>query len=281
MLSFSPGLAQGCFELLGIASRNSLTFPQILASFPQFGTLPTGRISELAQRIGWLLVNDEGVATVSVIGMRLIALGHYQAMLRQALLDYIDIERPPWIQNATYGRARVVRFAARDTAQVFVEAGLVDSTADEVVVFWDSLAALARGQHNQRLSEIGRQGERLSIAYEWSRTGQKPKWTAIDNNADGYDILSIVESTDRRPLSIEVKTSTLGFSGQIHLTYNEWERAIEAENHLFHIWIIRPEGSLLAKLEPDKVKGHIPVNTGIGKWESMQIQISCFKDEFF
>ena len=56
-------------------------------------------------------------------------------MLRQALLDYIDVERPPWVQNATFGRSRVLSFAGNAIAQVFVEAGLAHGTTDEVVDF--------------------------------------------------------------------------------------------------------------------------------------------------
>jgi hypothetical protein len=236
MIAFSPGLAQGCFELLEISSRNPLTFPQIHAAFAYFGSIASTKVVTTAQGIGWLYANDEGIVSITPSGLRLLSIAGYEPMLRQSLLDYIDMERPPWVQNATYGRSRVIRFAGREIAQVFVEAGLAHSTEPEVVAFWDAMAALARGQRDGRLSQIGRQGERLSIAHELARTGRKPKWVAIDNNEDGYDVLSIVDSNDSRPLSIEVKASTMGLAGSLHLTRNEWERAQEAENHIFHIW---------------------------------------------
>lgn len=280
MLAFSPGLAQGCFELLGIASRNSLTFPQILASFAYLGSLPTAKIVATAQRIGWLRADADGVASITPSGFRLVALEGYEPMLRQALLDYIEAERPPWLQNATYGRSRVINFAGREIAQVFVEAGLAYSVSDEVVAFWDSMSALARGQRNARLSEIGRQGERLSIEYELARTGCKPKWVAIDNNEDGYDVLSVVASEDIRPLSIEVKTSTMGLAGSLHLTRNEWERAQEVENHVFHIWAIKSDEPALAILSPLEIQNHIPLNAGMGMWQSVEVPFAAFRQQF-
>lgn len=281
MTPFSPGLAQGCFELIGIASRNILTFSEINASFPHFGNLPTSRVISTTQRFGWLLADENGIASITPLGMRLLNIAGYEAMLRQALLDYIDIERPPWIQNATYGRSRVIRFAGSDLAQVIIEAGLANGSDDDVVLFWDTMAAHARGQKNARLSEIGRQGERLSIKYEMNRTGRNPKWVAIDNNNDGYDLLSIVNSHDLQHLSIEVKASTLGLSGSLHLTRNEWDRSLEAENHAFHLWAIETNGeNLLAVLTPDEFKNHIPIDSGKGSWESVEIPFSEFRRYF-
>ena len=54
---------------------------------------------------------------------------------------------------------------------------------------------------------------------------------AIDNNEDGYDVLSIIDAGDSRSLLIEVKTSTMGVAGFFHLTRNEWERSQEAPLH--------------------------------------------------
>jgi Domain of unknown function (DUF3883) len=281
MIAFSPGLAQGCFELLGIVSRNALTFPEIHASFAYLGSLPTTKVLSTAQGIGWLRATDEGIASVTPSGSRLLTLAGYEPMLRQALLDYIEVDRPPWVQNATYGRSRVIRFAGTELAQVFIEAGLAHGIEDDVVAFWDVIAALARGQKDGLLSEIGRQGERLSIAHEQARTGRKPKWVAIDNNEDGYDVLSIVEPGDARPLSIEVKASTMGLSGSLHLTRNEWERSQEVENHTFHLWAMRYRSqNALAVLAPTELKNHVPIDLGSGNWEMVEIPFSAFKSHF-
>lgn len=235
----------------------------------------------MAQGVGWIRASDEGRAAITPSGSRLLSLAGYKPMLRQALLDYMDIERPPWIQNATYGRLRVIRFVGSELAQVFIEAGLAHEIEDEVVTFWDSVAALARGQKSSRLSDIGRQGERLSIAYELARTGNEPKWVAIDNNEDGYDVLSIVEAGDTRPLSIEVKASTMGISGSLHLTRNEWERSQELENHVFHLWAMKPTThAALAVITPIEMLDHIPTNSGAGSWETVEIPFKAFQSYF-
>ena len=63
----------------------------------------------------------------------------------------------------------------------------------------------------------------MTLAHEKDRTGRKPKWVAIDNNEDGYDVFSVVDAEDSRALSIEVKISTMGLAGSFHLTRNEWD----------------------------------------------------------
>ncbi len=281
MIALSPGLAQGCFELLGIASRNALTFSQIHTSFAYLGSLAASKVIETAQGLKWLRSDDRGIATVTPSGSRLLTISGYEPMLRQALLDYIDAECPPWVQNATFGRARVLSFVGNEIAQVFVEAGLTHGTGDDIVAFWDSLAARARGQKSDRLTAIGRQGERLSLVHEEARTGRKPKWVAIDNNDDGYDILSVVAADDARRLSIEVKTSTLGTAGSFHLTRHEWDRSAEVDNHLFHLWAIKPTSdTLLAVITPGEMEDHIPRDVGCGTWEGVEIPFAAFTVRF-
>lgn len=281
MTSLSPGVAQGCLELLGIASRHTLSFPQIYSSFAHFGSLASGKIIETAQRLNWLRADDNGVAAVTAWGSRLLSISGYEPMLRQALLDYIDVELPPWVQNATFGRARVLAFASNEVAQVFVEADLSHGTDPQVVAFWDSLAARARGQKNSRLTAIGREGERLTIAHEEARTGRMPKWVAIDNNEDGYDVLSVVAADDARQLSIEVKASSMGHGGAFHVTQNEWERSQEVENHLFHLWATKPGSNpALAVVTSTEMEAHIPINSGSGSWELVEVPFSAFRTHF-
>ena len=81
MITLSPGLAQGCFELLGIASRNALTFPQIHASFAYLGSLSASTVIETAQGLKWLQSNDEGIAVITPSGLRLLAISGYEPML--------------------------------------------------------------------------------------------------------------------------------------------------------------------------------------------------------
>lgn len=281
MIAFSPGHAQGCFDLLGIASRNSLTFQEIHASFAYFGSIAASKVVETTQGLRWIRANDDGTIAVTASGSQLLSIVGYEPMLRKTLLDYIDVVLPPWVQNASFGRVRVLSFAGSEIAQVFVEAGLAHGTDEGVVTFWDELAARARGQKSGRLTAIGRHGERLSLAYEENRTGRKPEWVAIENNADGYDVLSIVGADDFRQLSIEVKTSTLGLAGSFHFTRNEWERALEGANHVFHLWDARANVTpRLAVVEPQEMQTHIPTDLGSGSWESVAIPFAAFGQRF-
>ena len=281
MISLSPGVIQGCFDLLGRVARHPMTFSEIRSSFAYIGGLPTNRIVDTAQSLGWIRAAEAGMAVITPAGSRLSCLTKYEAALRQALLDYVDVERPAWIQNAIFGRRRIIAFCGTEIGQVFVEAGLSHGTEGEVVAFWDAIAARARGQKTDKLLAIGRRGEHLTLEYERTRTGHSPKWISVDDNADGYDVLSVVDADDPRPLSIEVKTSTIGLMGRFHLTRNEWDRSTEVEDHIFHLWDISTEDApCIATLPAEKVGRHIPTDCGVGAWELVEIPFSAFEQYF-
>lgn len=277
-IPFSPGVAQGSFDLLEVVARNpgALSFRQITASFAYFGAIRSDEIIQTTQETGWLRSDENGMAVLTPSGSRLVALQGYEPMLRQALLDHIDAESPPWVQCASYGRSRVMAFAGNGVAQVFVEAGLAHGFDDDVVAFWDELAVRARGLRDSRLSDLGRAGERLTIKHEEARTGRKPKWVAINNNADGYDVLSVVGEADFRALSIEVKASSMGMSGSLYLTRTEWEMSQERECHLFHLWDLRSNPPQLAKVPAPVMLDHVPTDSGRGRWEVVEIPFSAF-----
>lgn len=278
MIAFSPGVAQGCFELLDIASRNRLTFPKFISSFTHIGNQPTARVIDTARALNWLRAGDDDVATLTPLGLRILERADYEPRLRQALLDYIDVERPPWVKNAMSGRARVLAFANQEVAQVFVEAGVTHGIEDTVVAFWDSMAIRARGQKEDSLLAIGRRGERLTLAYEEARTGRKPKWVALESNEDGYDVLSVVNRNDTRLLSIEVKASSAGINGAFHLTRHEWDRAQESELHCFHLWDIRANTEPTVAIVTSKdIQPHIPLDSGVGAWEVIEVPFSPFQ----
>lgn len=280
MIPFSPGVAQGCFELLGIASCSSLSIGQIVASFSHFSAIRSSEIAAFAQGTGWIRSSEDGTAALTPEGARLLSLAGYEPMLRQALLDHIEAAKPPWVQCAAYGRSRVMSFVGSGVAQIMVEAGLANGFEDEVVAFWDELATRARGLRDASLSRIGLEGERLTISHEEARTGRKPKWVAVNSNSDGYDVLSIVGDGDSRSLSIEVKTSTQGQAGAFHLSRNEWEMAQERMAHLFHLWDVKSAPPKLAKVSVEEMSGHVPIDSGSGTWESVAIPFAAFAPRF-
>lgn len=280
MTAFSPGLVLACFELLEMTVRRDMRLAGIATEFSKIGVMPAGKVLDLVQTLNWICSGDDGRATVTIEGHRILSLPGYEGRVRRALLDYIDVVRPPWIQNAIFGRAKVIAFAGNDIAQVFVEAGLAHGTEVEVVEFWDELAARARGQRGVRFNAIGRAGERLTIERETRRTGRKPKWVSIDSNADGYDVLSVAGPSDGRHLSIEVKATKIGLAGSFHLTANEWERAIISDLHAFHLWDMSSSCPALAVLSKDDVSPHVPADRGEGQWESVEIPFAAFSNVF-
>ncbi|MFA4952515.1 DUF3883 domain-containing protein [Brevundimonas sp.] len=242
--------------------------------------MPSPAALELSQTLNWLVVTDTGMLKASPAGLRVAACEHYEAALRRIVTDYAEALSPDWLQNAPWGRSRVLSFCPVGIHQVMVEAGVASGTDDEVVAFWDHLAALARGRRDDRLLEIGRRGERLTLAYEQARTGKEARWVAIDSNQDGFDVLSVRAKDDLTPLSIEVKTTT-SVAGGLHLTRNEWEQALDSIAHVFHIWIVTGSVSpKLAVISAEAMEDHIPADTGAGEWREVLIPISEFGELF-
>lgn len=280
MLRFSPGIAQGCFELLALVKKHPNTAAHFLHAFSSIGSIPSEKIYATAQVLRWITIDATGNIAPTVEGERVLATGTYPALLRQMLLDYIDVVRPSWLQNAISGRAKVLHFAGAEISQVFVEAALAEGSDSDTVAFWDILAARARGIKDDRQNQIGRIGERLTLEYEQARTGKAAKWVSIESNEDGYDVLSIVSSDDARKLSIEVKASSMGLNGSFYLTTNEWERAQESPTHAFHLWDVSRSPAALCILQVDELAQHIPQNSGQGCWQSVQVPFRAFTQKF-
>lgn len=282
-MMLSPGILVSSFEMLEILGRKSISLKEAALAFPRVGVCRSVDVIALIQKMSWIRVGGENCAEITISGKRIIGTPCHEKRLRQAILDFIDIYQPPWIQNATFGRSKVLAFAGAETRQVFVEAGLASGIDTETIAFWDMLAGRARGQKNDYLAAIGRIGERLTIQLEEKRTGRKPKWVSVENNADGYDVLSVVASDNRAQLSIEVKTTKMGYKGHFHITKNEWERAQAALFHCFHLWSLRGdsgEAAHLATLSLDDIAPHVPINAGNGEWESFLLSYETFKDRF-
>lgn len=281
MIALSPGIAGGCFDLIRMASQHPVTFAQMRAEFPRIGGIDIGRLSEIAQTLGWLRANDSGIAILAPWGARLVEIECAHLRLRQALLDYVEVVRPPWIKNAIDGRLKTVNYAPSEISQSLVEAELAVGYEDEVVAFWDRLAAIARGLRNASLSEIGREGERLTIAHELRRTSHQSKWVSVESNSTGYDVLSVVSSTDSRHLPIEVKASTAGMRGTFHLTRNEWDESELMPLHQFHLWDLSNRASPKLAVVPRKdVEVHVPTDSGKGKWKEVEVSFGVFASIF-
>lgn len=282
MIPLSPGVAVRCFDVLRIAHENSLPFQRLRYELPRDSRYDNDAVLELAQRLGWIRVNDTGIAVLGPEGSRLLRLDENSPRrLRQALLDYVEAVRPPWAKFALDGRMRTLMFAPSELAQVISEAYLAEGYEDEVVDFWDRLAAIARGQNHTKLSEIGRRGERLTLAYEKRRTGVNPVWRSIESNSDGYDVMSVVSNDDNTQRQIEVKASTYGLSGVLYLTRNEWDTTETMQHHTFHLWDLQREDDPKIAIVPRQaMSAHVPEDRGYGTWKEVEIPFSEFAKQF-
>lgn len=278
MIQLSPGLLTGSFELLRLARLTQLLLTEIPGSFSKLGGMATNEVLNVVQTLNWIEATSSGVVELTIAGQRVADLADHRTRMRTAILDYIEVVRPSWLQFAPFGRSRVVSFAGSTVEQVLDEAGLVFGTDEATVAFWDALAARARGLRDHRLTAIGRLGERASLEYEQSRTGLEPKWVALENNADGYDLLSVVDGSNHRSLSVEVKTTSLESGGFFHITRNEWNWATSCNDHVFHLWRTKdiPAAKPTFVVSASSMRVHVPLEQGIGTWESVMIPFDAF-----
>ncbi len=192
-----------------------------------------------------------------------------------AAIEAIIAERSPiWARLAPAGRNHVLQAIGVNGVQCLRSAGLLGSDA-RATDWWDALATVNRGERDARLLAQGREGERLSLAYENARLQQEgisraPEWVAIDDNTVGYDILSYAwhEGSQVNRL-IEVKT-TQAHPPRMILSRNEWRTAQQYGGAFeFHLWNLNDEALTIYTVEQLKV--HIPTDNGAGKWESVEI----------
>jgi hypothetical protein len=280
VITLSPGIAYGCFNLLGLVDRHPMPFERMRAELPRHDKVEVGHLIELCQELFWIRANDGGVAVLTPRGARLAAAEGDPAKLRLALLDYVEVLAPPWVKLAIDGRKKLLTFAPRGVAQCLVEADLAAGYADQVVSFWDQLAAIGRGLRGAELSEIGRQGERLSLEYERQRTGREPKWRSVESNLDGYDVLSVADREDTRLVQIEVKASRIGIRGSMRLTRNEWDATELMPLHRFHLWDVSSDRPALAIVPRADVAEHVPADQNFGTWQMVEVPFAVFQGAF-
>lgn len=281
MIEPTPGLAQSGFELLRLIGRQRLTIDALIGGLRRIAGMPSHDVMAIAQELNWIEVDGDGLLGVTAAGARVLDHDAYPSRLRMTLLDHATLLSPSWLQAARDGRGRVLAFAPIGIRQLLVEAEVAEGTATDIVSFWDQLAALARGQRDQRLNVIGRCGERLSVEHEMCRTGHVPRWVALDSNADGYDILSVIDAFDPAPLTIEVKTSTRGMVGAFILTRNEWETGLAAPAYCLHLWDVSDiKLPRRASLGIDEVRSHVPADIGEGRWEQVTVPFGVFEAAF-
>lgn len=203
---------------------------------------------------------------------------------RRILYIYITVCSPAWCRRIPYGRREAYLFMNEEEQRCFEEAGLVDSQDESVIDWWDTLANEERNRSNAALGDIGRRGERLTMAYEELRTGVKPNWRSIETNLSGYDILSQRSSNEKEKLLIEVKTSNQQLeTACANISRHEWNVAVMKNNrsrYFFYFWALSGHGNRLAIINVDEMSNHIPEDNESGKWENVNIPFNAFREMF-
>lgn len=201
----------------------------------------------------------------------------FDVFFTAAIDIFIAQHQPLWARLAPAGRNHVIQAIGVNGIQCLRSAGLL-STAPRATEWWDALANVNRSEKDARLLAQGREGERLSLAYETARLQRegiprKPIWVAIEDNTVGYDILSysIVGGHETSRL-IEVKT-THADPPRMILTRNEWRTAEQFGNTFeFHLWDMTTND--LTIFTVDQVRPHIPKDFGSGKWQCVEMNLS-------
>jgi len=279
MRHLTPSVASGCVELVGVIARNSPTAPELDSL--RILSVSGEDLLAFARYLRWIEQRETGHLALTASGIAASAIQDSRAAIRALLVDYIEIAKPAWVQTARAGRREMLAHAPPGVQQVFAESGMAYGYDDGVVAWWDSLATRARRVRDDALTEIGRQGERRSLEYERNRTGREPKWTAVESNLEGYDILSTTSRHDTRPLTIEVKTSEQSpHSSYFYLSRNEAQYAVTAANHRLHLWSLGAPTPLLAVLTVEDVRAHVPTDCGNGAWQSVRIPFKDFEPAF-
>jgi len=282
MTTLSPGLLYSAQKLIETVALHPMDRDQFLWSFRTMLVSPAEGVLALSTRCGWIGINERLGLDVTEMGRHVQLLGGEEQKLRQQIRDFIQVVQPAWAKLLPAGRAESLPFMPEPARQCFSEAGLGQSPpSDDVIEWWDNIAAAARGHTADYLMQVGRAGERCSIAYEERRVGRRPEWQSIESTKSGFDLLSMVEEADPTDLQIEVKASTRPISAAtLHLSRNEWEVAQAAGQYIFHIWSMTDSGKRLAVLSPADIAAHVPTENGDGRWETVEIPCRSFKAMF-
>jgi uncharacterized protein DUF3883 len=198
--------------------------------------------------------------------------------LRETILGMAMKLKPFWAKVSPFGRDRVFAIMSADQTQCLRYARLLDSTDEAVWRWWDKLASNFRAEKLDRLIEIGRIGEQLSLRFERAtlkRLGinENPRWISLEDNLAGYDILSyrLDKNGAKSKAFIEVK-ATYSADRTFVLTRREWnfaERAGAASE--FHFWYLPDQALRMASAS--ELSYSVPTDQGSGVWDQVSLSL--------
>jgi len=281
---FSVGILYSAQDFLLFLKENPRLVSNFVDVFKNLNSVAsTKAVLEVCQECHWIELDTDGYLKVTDKGEQVLdSKERVEIALRLQIHHLIEAYRPTWIPLLTRGRSEALKYLPIDVVQCLREAELVASYSDDVIVWWDRVAKISRKTSKEEKLDLSRAGEKLSIEYERNRTNKEPKWQGFESNFSGYDILSVVSSTDNSLLRVEVKISNSNWSvASFHVSRNEWKVAQYSNNYLFYLWILIPNPRLFI-VNVNEVGKNIPTNKGNGEWESTEIPFVaiCKEDEF-
>jgi len=267
---FSVGLLYSTRDFLRLNLETGMTPEEFNKYFRTFQYSKAEQILQVCFKCGWAKVTQGGNMELSERGLEISNFDYQSALLLQ-LEDLILNFNPTWASILPKGRTEAKNFLPPEVLQCFKECGLFGELTDDLIKFWDKLTLAYRNYTHQKLTEIGRAGEKLSFDYEKERTESQPLWQAVESNLAGFDLLSIVDKNNSQKLKIEVKATTSDLNyAKIHISKNEWNTAKASFNYIFHLWHITSSPKIYT-VSVDKIIEHIPLDNGFGDWESVEI----------
>lgn len=268
-------------HLLDLASSYELYFQELSTTLRIIKLVPATEAVSLAVAAGWIKVPTDGPMTLERRGEEVRDFESIEIQVRAGIYDLAVRERYNWTYAAMRGRTELLKVVSPAVRECFDDAGLLTSTEPQIIEWWDKLADVSRASADAAKISIGRSGERLTMEYEMRRVGSLPRWQAVESNLSGFDVLSVVSAGDARPLPIEVKASVQPVQyASFHVTRREWEVACSSGAFRLDLWELHGGQTRLASICPAELKEHIPLNTGQGSWESVEIPFQAFRDRF-
>ncbi len=270
-MNLSVGILYSARELILFVRSCAIKKDDVTHQFKSFLVAQTGPVVEVAQDCRWIGIGKAGEIIITRGGERLANCLKPELALRLQLRDFIATYHPAWSHLLVRGREEALKLLPSDIVQCFREAGLLDTWNDDILAWWDEIAGQARIDPGNAKNETGRKGEKLSLAFERTRTGREPTWVALDSSLCGYDIESTVSMRDDDLLHIEVKSTEMDISlASFHVTRNEWRVAEASKRYVFHLWQLAARTRLYI-IKRDAIGSNIPDNNGDGSWESVEI----------
>lgn len=272
---FSVGILYASQDFLNLVYSQSGIDNSFPETFTEFSVASPSIVMNLCEHVGWVALKNNKYE-ITETGREILDCSNPYKALRIQIGTLIEKEKPVWLPLLSRGRSEASKYFSNSIFQCFNEAELFSSLTDEIIAWWDKYINLSYEFNSSRNLNIGRKGERLTIAFERKRTVKEPVWQGFESNLVGYDILSVTDVGSSLPLLIEVKTSDTHLSSAaFFLSRNELEVALTSPNYLFYLWCLHP-GQKLFIVRVEDILKHIPNDTGSGKWENVKISYAPF-----